>query len=66
VVIDQWDIRLAERDPENNSLEMRSVRILDDLIAKAERELVHLKFVRETIQCYQEKKQEDQCNIRIM
>jgi len=46
--MDAVDLDLAKRNPEN-SLERRSVRVLDEEIARLERQLSGLRFVRETL-----------------
>lgn len=48
MVIDKVDLRLAASDP-LNSLERRSLNILNEQIDEMERKLYGLKFVRETI-----------------
>lgn len=53
-VIDDIDLRLAESDSKN-SLELRSVRILDEDIARLERRLKGLQFVREAMLRHTEK-----------
>ena len=47
--IDDTDLKLAANDP-RNSLEMRSLRILDEEIARLERRLSGLQFVRATVE----------------
>lgn len=51
IVIDATDIDLANRNPAN-SLERRSIRILDDEILRLERRISGLRFVRETLLQY--------------
>lgn len=47
-MIDKVDLNLSERDL-NNTLENRSLRILDEEITRLERRLVQLQFVRDTV-----------------
>lgn len=47
-LIDRTDIELGIRDPKN-SIERRSVRVLDNMIAELESRLTGLRFVREAM-----------------